>query len=194
MDELREAADGFAVGKLHVEALTMVAAQALARGLDSPALVELACLHSSDTANAPELFLTALRELGLSDATEVDWPQREAAVLLRYARESAARLLGCDGDPSTHVGDISGLLCLLAHSIERPDPAVDELASDFEILHALWDDSGSGSEAHVEQARIAARYLLDGPPYRSIHVRAPARPDVVARRGGLWRRFSKRRS
>ncbi|WP_278262588.1 hypothetical protein [Nocardia sp. AG03] len=38
MDELRRAADLFAVGELHDERLSLVAAEALARGHDTPAL------------------------------------------------------------------------------------------------------------------------------------------------------------
>ncbi|MFE3545670.1 hypothetical protein ACFXK0_22125 [Nocardia sp. NPDC059177] len=43
MDELHRAAESFALGELCPEDLPMLAAEALARGLDTPALLDLAC-------------------------------------------------------------------------------------------------------------------------------------------------------
>lgn len=80
MDDLARAADLFVLGELDGEGLSMVAAEALARGLESPALVELACLHRTDCAGAPELFRTAMAELNVV----TDWRVREVDVLSEY--------------------------------------------------------------------------------------------------------------
>lgn len=80
VNELDRAADLFAVGELPETELSMVAAEALARGLDSPALVELACRHRTDTRDAAALFRTAMAELGLVADLDAAWTARESSV------------------------------------------------------------------------------------------------------------------
>jgi hypothetical protein len=64
MDELREVAWELAAGRKFPEDLPMAAALALARGIDSPALRELAGLgRRSDTTELRSLFELALSQL-----------------------------------------------------------------------------------------------------------------------------------
>ncbi len=84
MDVLRGQLVQAVLGTLPAD-LPMVAAQALARGLDSPALREVAGLGRADPAE--ELFTEALAELGLS------WPTPGQAHLYA-ARHLCSRLLG----------------------------------------------------------------------------------------------------
>lgn len=90
MDELRELAWQYAASRMFPEDLPMAAAQALARGIDSPALRELAGLgRRSDTAEIHSLFERALNEL------EVPMPSPEQAArrdLHRIARDLVAGL------------------------------------------------------------------------------------------------------
>ncbi|MEV6362760.1 hypothetical protein [Nocardia asteroides] len=97
MSELDRIADRFAVGELFPEDLPMAAAEALACGHDSPALVELACLYRTDTRDAPALFRTAIAELGLVENSEAAWSAREVVVRRRRAGWDATRALA-DGD------------------------------------------------------------------------------------------------
>ncbi|MBU3067556.1 hypothetical protein KO481_39305 [Nocardia sp. NEAU-G5] len=168
MENLRAAADLFAVGEVYPEDLPMIAAEALARGLDSPALVELACMHRNDCGNAPEVFLTALRELDLIAAIEADWPRREADVLLRRARHHAEYALSAEGDTLAAAERIAGLLNLLVYTIERPNPALAGPAGDFEWLIIYWEAGLDDRESIMAQIRRACRSLLDGPPFESV--------------------------
>jgi len=88
MDELRELAWEYAASRKFPEDLPMAAALALARGMDSPALRELAGLgRRSDTAELHSLFEHALDEL------DVPLPSPEEAArrdLHRLARDLVA--------------------------------------------------------------------------------------------------------
>lgn len=85
MDELRDLAWEYAASRKFPEDLPMAAALALARGIDSPALRELAGLgRRSDTAELHSLFEHALDEL------DVAMPSPEQAArrgLRRLARD-----------------------------------------------------------------------------------------------------------
>lgn len=192
MEQLRSAADRFAVGELFSEDLPMVAAHALARDIDSPALIELACLHRNDCGSAPDLFLTALRELDLIDAIETDWPSREGRVLLRRALDHAAHLVAGAGDPLALSGHIASLLYRLVNTDEPLRPDLAELADDFEVLNVYWEDGFGERERIIENIRHAARNLLDGPPYESVFQRADHRQAAVqsAKPHRFWHRFS----
>ncbi|WP_280346377.1 hypothetical protein [Nocardia neocaledoniensis] len=98
VNELDRAADRFAVGELPETDLSMVAAEALARGLESPALVELACLHRTDTRDATALYRTAMAELGFVDDTDAAWAARESDVRRRRVGMPAAMLLAHDDE------------------------------------------------------------------------------------------------
>ncbi|MGO4617695.1 hypothetical protein AB4305_27750 [Nocardia sp. 2YAB30] len=146
----------------------MAAAVALARGVDSPALRELAGIHRSDCRDAPHVFLTALVELGLADVSEVDWSSRQARVLLGRARQHATRLLTGIGEPGEVSEDIASLLHRLAHAPEPLDAALHDLATDFEVLNVDWEEGYDDRAVVIDRLRQAAQYLLDGPPYNSV--------------------------
>lgn len=182
MKELLEAADLFAVGELYSEDLPMVAANALTRGLDSPSLVELACMSLTDCRDAPDLFVTALHELGLIDAITVDWPRRESAVLLNRARRHAADLLDDRADPLMLSGRIAALLVQLAYAEESAGTGLIHLAQDFESLNMYWEDGLGHPDTIIDQIRQACRLLLGGPPYESVFSRSNS-PGGIAVEG-----------
>lgn len=173
MEDLKDAADRFALGEVYKEDLPMIAAHALARGIDSPALRELAGRHRNDCSDAPDLFLTVLSELGLLGSIERDWPTRQAAVLLRRARELAAQILTGEANRADSSGQIAWLLHQLAQTPEPYDPGLGDLASDFEIDQA-------------------ARHLLAGPPYEPVWSREPTQPQA-SRSRTLVRRWLRNR-
>lgn len=87
MEVLREAVWRQAAGLVYPEELPTIAAEALARGVDSPALRELAGLgRGSDTTEIRDLYLAALEELGISA------PSTEVAVR-RWLRDLADALV-----------------------------------------------------------------------------------------------------
>lgn len=94
MDVLRDELVDAVIGRRHLD-LPMTAARALARGLDSPTLREVAGLGRTDPAE--ELFTRALEELGLS------WPDYGEAHLCA-ARRICTRLLAEGADASEAVG------------------------------------------------------------------------------------------
>ncbi|MEV0465557.1 hypothetical protein AB0I30_10505 [Nocardia tengchongensis] len=147
--------------------------------MDSPALVELACLHRSDCRDAAELFCTALRELDLIDGIEVQWPAREAEVLLRGARHHAARLLEADDDVLARSGHIAALLHQLGSTTKAVDPGLAELADDLEVLNLYWEDGFDNPESIAVHIRRACRTLLDGPPFAPVFPRSGDRPAVI---------------
>lgn len=65
MHELRSAFVRLTVGQQPTEELPDLAAHALAEGIDSPALRELAGLGRADVREARELFLLAMEQLGV---------------------------------------------------------------------------------------------------------------------------------
>ncbi|MFF2087479.1 hypothetical protein ACFVVM_27205 [Nocardia sp. NPDC058176] len=168
MDDLDTAADLFALGELGREDLPMVAAEALARGLDSPALIELACLHRTDTRDAPDLFHTALAELGLDS---VSWPEREAAILLRHATQHAERLLSGAGDPVENLARTATYLSRLMLTDTPQHVGLGELVWDFDFLLCCVDDGYGARESVIDDARHGCRRLLAGPPYAPIDTR-----------------------
>lgn len=135
----------------------MVAAEALARGVESPALVEVACLHRSEGREAAELFLVALGELGLVDAGEKDWERWEIEVTVRRAKEHAARIV----DGSGHPGELAGHIAALLISLESEAFDGCKLLGEFEYLHVLWAEGYHTIEALTEDIQLAARKLLD---------------------------------
>lgn len=78
MDELRAAAWEYAAGRVFPEDLPMIAAHALAAGVDSPALRELAGLRRlSDPNTIRELHAAALRELGIEQPSSEQAGRRD---------------------------------------------------------------------------------------------------------------------
>jgi hypothetical protein len=64
MRQLSWEADEYVLGRVDSSQLPMIAAQALARGIDSPALCELAGLGRAEVREAGDLFAIAMAELG----------------------------------------------------------------------------------------------------------------------------------
>ncbi|MGW6725960.1 hypothetical protein ACWF9G_08645 [Nocardia sp. NPDC055029] len=165
MNELDSAADRFAVGGLAGEDLSMVAAEALARGHDTPALVELACLHRTDTRDAPALFRTALAELGLIADTEATWSAREVDVRLRRVKKDAAALLAGEGDYAEQVSRIASELYHLAVTPEAGSPELADLATDFDVFCWGLDDNYWDPDVLRDSIHEGCRTLLAGPPW-----------------------------
>ncbi|GAD81464.1 hypothetical protein FEK33_29410 [Nocardia asteroides NBRC 15531] len=160
MEHLVDVADRFAVGELGSEELTMVAADALARGLDCAALVELACLHRADSGGAPDLFRIALAQLGLDDRADVSWEQRRVEVIVRRTEASARRVLVGDGDPYEHCAVIGEYLHQLAHIADAPMPELSALATDFEVLRVDWEDGYGDPAEHGLALKQSCERLL----------------------------------
>ncbi|MGW6427452.1 hypothetical protein ACWF82_32675 [Nocardia sp. NPDC055053] len=177
MNELDSAADRFAVGYLPGEDLPMVAAEALARGHDTPALVELACLHRTDTRDAPALFRTALAELGLIADTEATWSAREVDVRLRQVKKDAAALLTGEGVYAERVSRIASELYYLAVTPEAGSPDLADLATDFDSFCWGLEDHYWDPDALRDSIHEGCRTLLAGPPWiRSKDVPVAAAP------------------
>lgn len=184
MDDLAHAAELFVLRELGDEHLSLAAAEALARGLDSPALVELACLHRTDCAGAPELFRTALAELEVVS----DWRAWEVDVRLGRARDHATALLAGEGALAYHLGATTAQLRELAGYPDPPAPELEDLAREFEELSEYQDFADPTSIR--EQSRQACRNLLAGPPYTVMSlpvVTSPPRQQPT--RPARWRRF-----
>ncbi|MFC9877727.1 hypothetical protein [Nocardia salmonicida] len=184
MDDLSLAADLFVLGELEGAALSMAAAEALARGFESPSLVELACLHRTDCGGAPELFRTAMAELDVV----TDWRAREVDVRLRLARDHATALLADEGASAFHLGGITVQLRELARCPDPPAPELEDLAREFEVLSEYLEFVDPATIR--EQIRQLCRNLLAGPPYALVNphiVTTP--PERPSARPARWRRF-----
>ncbi|KAF0845617.1 hypothetical protein FNL39_1062 [Nocardia caishijiensis] len=169
MDELSRAADLFALGELPDRDLTMIAAEALARGLDSPALIELACLHRDDDREASELFRAAVNELGLLDIAS--WSEREVSVRLGRATRHAAALLNDEGDPVEHLRVIDAELFSLANRFEPEVPELVSLADDFSQMSMCLEQGYSDAAQIWDDVRRGCRNLLAGSPYEPVYER-----------------------
>ncbi|MFB7878286.1 hypothetical protein ACFC06_23825 [Nocardia sp. NPDC056064] len=191
MDELRRAADLFAVGELPAERLSYAAAEALARGHDTPALLDLACLHVTDSGPAPGLFRAAMAELGIV-ADENGWVTREAEVRLRRAKEHATALLSGADIAGPHLGGLIHQLSVLA---SFPEASIGDPGVLWNHLEALSDylaaDIGDFEALRATILR-GCRSLLAGPPYEPILNYQPSRPSLRARWGSFNSRLRNR--
>lgn len=184
MDDLAHAADLFVLGELDGADLSMAAAEALARGLESPALVELACLRRADCGGAPELFRTAMAELDVV----TDWRAREVEVRLRLARDHATALLADEGAMASYLGGITVQLPELAGYPDPLAPELEDLAREFEVLSEYLEFVDLATIR--EQIRQGCRNLLAGPPFALVNAHIVATPlRRVSARPARWRRF-----
>jgi hypothetical protein len=149
---LLAAADGYVLQQVGAEALPTAAAQSLARGVDSPALCELAGLGRTETREAHDLFTQAMLELG--------HPLRDRRVVLwdRAGRVARAVLAGDVGAPEA-AGEIAALLCATEHLDEQGRRC--DLATRFELSSVDWDDTPVRRGEIAEEIRVAARDLLE---------------------------------
>ncbi|WP_280218898.1 hypothetical protein [Nocardia neocaledoniensis] len=187
MQELDQAADRFAIGEVPDADLSLIAAEALARGLDSPALVELACLHRTDTREAPALFRTALAELGHITDSESAWAAREAAVRLRRVRRDAAVLLAEDDLDADLVSRIAHeMLAYLAAVPGGVTMELSELAYCLDLASYALGESFRDPDEMREEIRQWCSALVHGP--------TPPPDPIPADRGNLrrwWRRATR---
>ncbi len=159
-DALEVAACQMAVGKLVSEELPELAAQALVRGVDSPALRELAGQRPDDVRASGDLFRVALSELGIdlpdSDVAEWRLACRVAAEIVAgtIEAENGARKLW---RASHRVQDRSDLLVFAALATELEESPGDTDDIKAEIIAAAqnllsrfeyrWIDEPHGREA-----------------------------------------------
>lgn len=122
----------------------MAAAEAIARGVDSPSLRELAGLgRRDDVRDIRELYRAAMQELG------IDLPGA-AAVRWEYVLFWAQRMLDGTLSPYEAAARIS------AESFRLGDP---ESLRDLYVLTLLWEDEPSGRAA-LERRMLDAAALI----------------------------------
>jgi hypothetical protein len=147
VEELKRAADDYVLGRLGAEELPMAAALALARGVDSPALRELAGLGRADVRDATDLFERVMTDLGhpLRSSQAVRWDR---------ARQVAARLL----DGTAAAPDAAWEIAALLYEPDRGRWS--DLAMRFEVLAVDWDDHPDHHPSITGRIEVAARALL----------------------------------
>ncbi|WDZ87745.1 hypothetical protein [Micromonospora cathayae] len=128
MIDIRDAGVRVRAGELASEELPMIAAEALAEGLDTPSLRELAGLSAGEYREARELLDRVVAELGLPALPDEDQAVWEMAVL-------AARRMVAGA-----VAPVDGAQAIAAYagSLGFPEP----LAT-FAFLADLWEDSAA---------------------------------------------------
>ncbi|MFI7284714.1 hypothetical protein ACIBOV_31105 [Micromonospora chersina] len=135
MIDMRDVGVRVLVGDLASEELPMVAAQALAEGLDSPSLRELAGLSRGDYREARELLDQVVHELGLPELPDEE--QAVWEVVASYARRVVSGAI-------TPV-DGAHAIAAFGGSLGFPEP----LAT-FAYLADLWEDNAA-ERAQLEQ-------------------------------------------
>jgi hypothetical protein len=149
MDELREVAWEVAAGRTFPEDLPMAAALALARGIDSPALRELAGLgRRSDTAELRSMFVHALEQLKIALPSPDQAARRD---LHRLAQEFVA------GERTPHE---------IARSCDPAAAWMSNVESDFvsqccyfeDVIEYIPADRASAIKAALKEA---ARFVAE---------------------------------
>jgi hypothetical protein len=134
-------------GELASEELPMIAAQALADGVDSPSLRELAGLSHGEFREAGELLIQVVKELGLPELPDEDQAAWEMAC--SYARRI---VYGA-------IAPVEGAHAIAWHAgrLRFPEPL-----AKFAYLADLWEDNAAG-RAQLEQdiEREAATMLRE---------------------------------
>ncbi|MEU4715514.1 hypothetical protein AB0F73_17900 [Micromonospora purpureochromogenes] len=138
MIDMRDVAVRVLAGDLASEERPMIAAQALAEGLDSPSLRELAGLSRGEYREARELLDQVVDELGLPELPDDD--QAVWEVVVSYAR----RLV------SGAIAPVEGAHAIAAYagSLGFPEP----LAT-FAFLADLWEDNAA-ERVQLEQDMV----------------------------------------
>ncbi|MFF5263453.1 hypothetical protein ACFY4C_31365 [Actinomadura viridis] len=145
MEILRRITCEYVAGDLFPEDLPRVAAEALARGLDSASLRELAGLNGSDDVrDIRALYLAAMEELGieLPDEQTVRWDR---------VRTWARRMV--DGMTTP----VEGAAKIDAESVALESPAK---LSDFTYLLALWGEFPDRRQSLEASMLESARELV----------------------------------
>ena len=157
-EPLELAALRLAIGEQPSEQLPMLAAEALARGLDSPSLREVAGISSTEVREARDLFVVALTELGI-DVPNVD------DALWRLVRHIATQIV--DG----RVASYDGASWIWHHAYHRVEREGDLRV--FVGLASEWDDHPNARSNYERQIIEEAGALLAHPePRRWVKVMA----------------------
>jgi hypothetical protein len=170
VDALTQAVDDLAVGSLAPEQLPMVAAEALARGVDSPSLRALAGLGRSEVREARDLFSAAMTELGHP-------PASTEQALLRQARGVAIDFINRRTSEPEAADAIAGILYRL---VDRGgQERWSELLRRFDLLAAQWQTAPNLRPDIEVSIRQAVYELLDdvdsGPRLGPLRSDTPAR-------------------
>ncbi|MGC5018326.1 hypothetical protein [Micromonospora sp. DT47] len=167
MIDMRDVGVCVLAGELASEELPMIAAQALANGLDSPSLRELAGLSRGEYREARELLDQVIDELGLPELPDEDRAVWEVA--RSYARRT---VFGA-------IAPVDGAHAIASHagSLMFPEP----LAT-FAFLTDLWQDN-VGERAQLEQDIVReAEALLREAARRQREPRSESVPHTKASR------------
>ena len=142
---LELAAMRIALNEQPSEDLPMIAAEAIERGLDSPALRDAAGTTPGEVREARDRFVTALGELGIDvpDHADATW---------QYARRVARQIL--DGD----VAAYEGAEAIWSHLTELPEDTAER--RDFCGLASEWEDKPNSRAACEASIREEAAALL----------------------------------
>jgi hypothetical protein len=147
-----------AIGEQSSEELPMLAAEALARGIDSPSLREAAGVPNSEVREARDLFVVALSELGIAVPNVDD-------ALWRLVRHVATQIV--DG----RIAPYEGASWIWHHAYHRVEREGDLRV--FVGLASEWDDQPNARPNYERQIIDEAEIVLARPePRRWVKVMA----------------------
>ena len=147
MERLRDLAVRLAMDEPVGDDLAMAAAHALARGVDSPSLRELAGLSKGQSREAVDLFRQAMEELG-SPVPD------ESGARLHLMRAAAASIIAGEGDPEDLAHEIYW------QSAYFPSEELREVGYRFLYLYADCGAAPDQREEAVAAMKEAARSFL----------------------------------
>lgn len=149
--ELRDLAVRLALGRLNGDDLPMAAASALAEGIDSPALRELAGLSRGESREAMDLFRVAMTELGHPV------PDQRGA-RLHLMRAAATAIVTGEGDPEDLAHEINWQACYSGSA------ELELIGRHFLELYAGWGVTAADEQESAAAVRAAAAELLRAHP------------------------------
>ncbi|MEV0597096.1 hypothetical protein [Nonomuraea cavernae] len=150
MERLEEAAVRLVLEDMLSDELPMLAAEALARGVDSSALRELAGLFSHEVREARDLFYLAMEELGSPVPDVEEARRRMMAMAARWALQGEMSL-----DTAAH--EIYWQSCYVSESW----PPTTEIMMRFLSLQSAWEDRPAKRAQIEDEIRAAMLQLLE---------------------------------
>ena len=147
MQQLRDVAVRLAMDEPVGDDLAMAAAHALARGIDSPSLRELAGLSRGQSREAVDLFRQAMDEL---DSPVPD----EGGARLHLMRQAAAAIVAGEGDAEDLAHEI------YSQAAESQAPELRAVADRFLEVYTGWGPAFDQTEEATAAAKAAARSFL----------------------------------
>ncbi|MGP3961958.1 hypothetical protein ACTWPT_38825 [Nonomuraea sp. 3N208] len=150
MEQLEEAAVRLVLEDLLPDELPLLAAEALARGVDSPALRELAGLFSHEVREARDLFYLAMDELGSPIPDMEEARRRMMAMVARWALK---------GEMSLHSA--AHEVCWQSYYASDSRPLQTESMMRFLSLQSAWEDRPERRAEIEADIRAAMRQLLE---------------------------------